>query len=367
MPTVLICMLPEAGHTIPAIKVARDLTQRGHKVIFLTCGKIRQELAELGFDARTVFFESWPELAECSLFKPVRPGLMYRSIAERLTHNLPVAFDAEVRALAIGVDADLVLLDGVCRGAIRRVHTDRFALATLHVHLPYVFDQPPTADPVIYLSPIEFELPQLVSDRAHYTEPSLFFSSNRESQGENALLSNCAGGKIVYCSLGSRMAQYPRASSFFQSMLDLVRHASRYYFILNVGSWANELVTSGNIPDNVKITASVRHSYVLPKSDVAIIHGGFGILKECIYHGVPMIVYPQMWDQPMNAVRVEAHGLGLNWTDRSLQVSDLLSALNWIVDSEEVKERIGALQSIFRASQIQPRTAELCETIISRA
>ena len=40
-------------------------------------------------------------------------------------------------------------------------------------------------------------------------------------------------------------------------------------------------------------------------------HGGLGTIKECIYFGVPMIVFPMMRDQPGNAARVAYHGLGI--------------------------------------------------------
>ena len=47
-----------------------------------------------------------------------------------------------------------------------------------------------------------------------------------------------------------------------------------------------------------------------PKARLLIYHGGLAGIYEAIKHAVPMVIMPIFADQPSNAVRVEAKGMG---------------------------------------------------------
>ncbi len=54
------------------------------------------------------------------------------------------------------------------------------------------------------------------------------------------------------------------------------------------------------------------HTRMLPRCDAIIFQGGFNTLYSAMWHGIPMIVFPQeSADQHVNAERVMALGLGL--------------------------------------------------------
>jgi UDP:flavonoid glycosyltransferase YjiC (YdhE family) len=87
---------------------------------------------------------------------------------------------------------------------------------------------------------------------------------------------------------------------------------------------------------------------MLEKASIMINHGGLGAVKECIFFGVPMIVFPGKWDQPNHAARVVFHGLGVrgNIHDRSTQQ---INTLIDVVDKDpKFKSRIDAMSKTFR-------------------
>ncbi|MBV7332993.1 hypothetical protein KFU94_33145 [Chloroflexi bacterium TSY] len=49
----------------------------------------------------------------------------------------------------------------------------------------------------------------------------------------------------------------------------------------------------GTLPPNVKAFSSVPQLDVLRHADLMLCHGGITTINECIFFGVPMIVYSQ--------------------------------------------------------------------------
>lgn len=47
-PLVLICSIPLNGHIIPMIETARQLVSRGHDVCFVTAGRYRRNIEDIG-------------------------------------------------------------------------------------------------------------------------------------------------------------------------------------------------------------------------------------------------------------------------------------------------------------------------------
>jgi UDP:flavonoid glycosyltransferase YjiC (YdhE family) len=61
----------------------------------------------------------------------------------------------------------------------------------------------------------------------------------------------------------------------------------------------------------VQVIRSAPHSAVLPRAAVVINHGGHGIVTKAIAAGLPQLAIPLGRDQPNNAARVHAAGVGL--------------------------------------------------------
>jgi UDP:flavonoid glycosyltransferase YjiC (YdhE family) len=66
----------------------------------------------------------------------------------------------------------------------------------------------------------------------------------------------------------------------------------------------------GPQPANVHIERFIPQSVVLPHCDLVVSHGGSGSVIGALAHGLPMLLAPMGADQPSNAARCEALGVG---------------------------------------------------------
>jgi hypothetical protein len=67
----------------------------------------------------------------------------------------------------------------------------------------------------------------------------------------------------------------------------------------------------GPQPAHVRIASYIPQSLVLPHCDLVVSHGGSGTVLGALTAGVPSLVLPMGGDQPHNAARCEALGVGL--------------------------------------------------------
>ena len=68
--------------------------------------------------------------------------------------------------------------------------------------------------------------------------------------------------------------------------------------------------TLGLQPAHVRIERFVSQAEILPHVDLVVSHGGSGSVLGALAHGRPMVVLPMGADQPLNAGRITALGVG---------------------------------------------------------
>jgi UDP:flavonoid glycosyltransferase YjiC (YdhE family) len=66
----------------------------------------------------------------------------------------------------------------------------------------------------------------------------------------------------------------------------------------------------GPRPDNVRIELYIPQASILPYCSAVVSHGGSGSVIGALARGLPMVVIPMGADQPLNAARCEALGVG---------------------------------------------------------
>lgn len=71
----------------------------------------------------------------------------------------------------------------------------------------------------------------------------------------------------------------------------------------------------GAQPPNVHITTYLPQSMLLPRCDVVVTHAGFNTVMAALSAGVPLYCLPLGADQPYNALRCVATGVGLSAAD----------------------------------------------------
>lgn len=110
-------------------------------------------------------------------------------------------------------------------------------------------------------------------------------------------------------------------SSTYQNQAEVIQNCINALKDLPV----NGLVTLGiameevkfDVPGNVKIMKSVKHSLVFPYTDVVITHAGHGTVIRALSFGIPLICLPMGRDQKDNAIKLVLKGCGIRLSSKS--------------------------------------------------
>lgn len=118
--------------------------------------------------------------------------------------------------------------------------------------------------------------------------------------------------KLIYCSLGTHKYVKPKYFvSFFNAVIRAVQTRNHLQLILHVREEYQPLLLDTSANKDIAVLNWIPQLNALSKSALFITHGGMGSVRESLFLGVPMIVFPLAVDQPGNAARVVYHHLGL--------------------------------------------------------
>ncbi|XP_061114831.1 UDP glucuronosyltransferase 5 family, polypeptide E1 [Conger conger] len=92
-----------------------------------------------------------------------------------------------------------------------------------------------------------------------------------------------------------------------------------------------------------------------PKTRAFVTHGGTNGIYEAIYHGVPVLGLPLIFDQMDNMVRMEARGAGITLDVTLLEVDSLTQALRDVLDEQKpYRENMRRMSRLHRDRPIEP-------------
>ena len=69
-----------------------------------------------------------------------------------------------------------------------------------------------------------------------------------------------------------------------------------------------------------------------PQIKAFVYHCGMNGVWEAVYHGVPMVAVPLMWDQPDNAQRIVTRGIGVKVDIATLTSDKLAEAIRTVIN-----------------------------------
>ena len=99
----------------------------------------------------------------------------------------------------------------------------------------------------------------------------------------------------------------------------------------------------GPQPANVRIERFVPQAEILPHVDLVVSHGGSGSVLGALAHGRPMVVIPMGADQPLNAVRISALGLGRSLNAIEATPDDVREAASSVLADATYRRSAGRL------------------------
>ncbi len=114
--------------------------------------------------------------------------------------------------------------------------------------------------------------------------------------------------------------------------------------------------------DEVQVVADVPHAWLLPRTAAVVHHGGAGTTGAGLRAGVPNVVCPVVFDQPLWAERVHALGAGPRpLPARRLTAQTLGDAIAQAVKTPAMRARAAALGRQIQAERGVERAADLIE------
>jgi UDP:flavonoid glycosyltransferase YjiC (YdhE family) len=342
---ILFIMHPERGHLTPVVKIARMLQERGHQVCF--CGT--QDLERL------------IDRSEFS-FAPLFPnGFPAQPTSNLLSH--------EIRTTVERVRADLILTDYTTL-ALRNLDNSFMTEALKDTGVTSIllstsipnrtrFGSPDNTDTMIILCPREFDFPENAVKKGHYYAEASIDLRRKETDFPWHKLR--PDKRLLYCSLGTESRRYPFSKAFLQTVVEAVAAKSEWQLILATGTHL-QVSDFQPIPENVVVVTHAPQLRILERASLMITHGGLGTVKECIYFGVPMIVFPMGRDQPDNAARVVYHHLGLSGIMQKTSVAQIGQLIDRIDASPAFRANATAMKKIFRERERSSEAVRLIES-----
>jgi UDP:flavonoid glycosyltransferase YjiC (YdhE family) len=360
---VLIAMTPEWGAMMPSVPLARELSKRGHRIVF--CGpnassnllthaepeRLRHFVERQGFvysDYLAAAHHSnghggpkvsgfWSRihedvvrilqthaidllLADPLMSSAVLAGVRQSVFTVLLRPNVAARINLRVPPFSSSAipDHQSFARGEVCREWIRHVidwnrqtsnrleHALRTFGAAIRFRLPVHYtDLGLTLGlQTLYLYPRVFDFIQYPSRTYVGTIDAA------RDEPDYHFPETPEGAPLIFCSLGTNSHTLPNSVNFFRVLVQAFEARPRYRAIVQIGS-ACRKEDLGPVPKNVCLESWVPQLAVLEKASLMITAGGLGSIKEAIFSLTPLILFPGGYDQPGNAARAVFHGLGL--------------------------------------------------------
>jgi zeaxanthin glucosyltransferase len=406
MSTIAFWMVPEQGHILPTFRLASALRARGHRVCYFTIPDFEELVTENGFEHVPVYERLYPrgewvrmqqlspaELAEreremiefCRAYfvdgladerlHRVAPDLVLCDVMEtkvamaahhwkipflRLSTSLSqtpapgvpplcssMPFDGSPAGIAAAerawdehishpAEPEVQALYERMGEAIRRRYDFPAALvdprATFIEHL--------VGFPELVLCSPALDYPRPPSPLRHHVE-SLWLERREPEFPWHAM---DLDRPWIYCSLGSQAHRIQGARRFFAELFAATRRMPAWQFVIALGGRFTA-ADFGEIPGNAVVVQLAPQLALLRKSQLVITHGGLGTLKESVFFGVPVLVFPLLFDQPGNGARVLHHRLGLVGDFQTATAAEIAGMARRVLDDPEIPHRVAAVQS----------------------
>lgn len=326
MRVLFTCWL-RSGHFLPLVPVARALARAGHEVAFATPAYFAPAVEAAGFRHLRAGLEQpltdlFPELRTLT-------GLDYAKFVSRegFAGAGPAHLIPDLLTLAATWPFDLLVRDEVAYGGCIAAERLGVAHAAVNVHAVGVAgrverigtrlnqhraDQGLPPDPTLvmldrYLTlhpfPPSFRDPAIpVVATTHHIRPTPDDRSGPE--GLPDWMGSLPDRPVVYLGLGTIFNQ----PEVFRTVIAGLREEV-LTLVVTVGR-DREPSDYGPQPENVHIERYIPLSLLLPYCHLAVIAGGSGTLMAALGQGLPVVVVPISADQPANAARCLALGLG---------------------------------------------------------
>lgn len=370
---------PEEGHFLPTLGLADKMQASNHYVLYLAIPDCRTTIEEHGYKCAVIAEDYFP-LGYIASARKVQRETGFRprfNLFQNLKHNLLEKIQQE--------EPEVIVFSTYL--SLEAIVTSYYTHAKIIIFTPYLLSNstpkheslntvmsllgnPDILESTIVETGFKGKIDTFVSKALDFLEivacpkefdfPDSVYSPNsrhlgpfiRQIKSNNEFLKTIQKDKrIIYASMGSQTDRiFDQCRLLFSTLIDLMRSNVMSHFHLVIVSAEAEYF-GNKLPDNVTIVPWAQQIGVLQVSTIMINHGGLGTIKECIYFGVPMIVFPDRYDQPTNAERVVFHGLGVRSDINNISVETLTLSILEVANDTIIRSNVKKMQSLFQSRE----------------
>ncbi len=191
---------------------------------------------------------------------------------------------------------------------------------------------------IVYTS--KYMEPNIYQTKKNYffAGPSLFFKNEQNGFPFNKL----NGKKVVYISLGTLLSN----NFYFYKKCIKAFSNKEFYVVISIG-FDVDINSLGKIPENFLIQPSVPQQRLLEFVDVFITHAGMNSVNEAICYGVPMLTLPLTFEEKMIAKRVTELEIGLELNMNGISSKKLYESTKKLNSDSTYKDQALKYKTIF--------------------
>jgi zeaxanthin glucosyltransferase len=218
--------------------------------------------------------------------------------------------------------------------------------------------------PELVVFPKCFDFPRAAPIKgAYYAEPAV----DVERKDIDFPWERLDGRPLVCCSLGSIVTYKYLAQTrrFFQALLDAMRQRPDLQAVVAIGNFLK--AGDFSVPENVVLAGIVPQLALLKRASVMVGHAGSGCIRESIYYGVPMLLFPITFDAHGNAARAVYHRLALRADFLKISAQELESAIGKLLDDPSYREAALKMSREFVELQNQAPSISIIESALARS
>ncbi len=338
MSKIVFFCIPAHGHTNPTLPVVKELTEQGHEVYYYSFEEFREKIEsagahfigcdhiDLGMEetenagdrvGKDIVF-STELIAKATLAMDEFAMEEIKALKPDVIVGDSVAYWGKLTAMKLGVP----FVSSTTTFAFNQ-YSSRIMKQSLWDLFKMIFQMPKTAkilqplrdkgypaenilsivqndnetDTIVYTSREFQPCAETFSDKYSFVGPCI-----REAKEDVAK----AKEKLIYISLGTVNNQF---ADFYKNCVKAFT-GTDYHVIMSVGK-DTDIGGLGELPENIQVYSQVDQIAVLKRADVFLSHCGMNSASESLYHGVPLVMFPQTKEQGGVAYRVAEVGAGV--------------------------------------------------------
>lgn len=378
---ILVFNLPQHGHINPTLAVVKELAAHGDELIYYLTDEFKDKIQSTGVTFRRYENVNTKPTAPSFDAFPSFYSLFFQKFVESTRLIIPQFLD-ELRA----DKPDYIMYDSLCLWAKFLAKVLQVPAITLHATYPsnehfslFKMLDSGKAQPSISTSDLMLsfrdELEQVcISYGIESFEPSELFAQDEPlnivflprafhpvgdtfnqrfvfvgpSLTERAdvtdfPLEQLTQQPTLYISLGTLFNTW---IEFFQ-MCFTAFGDQHWQVVMSIGKNVDRS-SLGSIPNNFIVASFVPQLAVLENTNVFLTHGGMNSVMEALYHGVPLVVIPQMPEQAITAKRVMELGLGVALEKTDITVSALQAAVAKVANEPQFRQNTQQMREIIQ-------------------